>query len=198
MKPKFDHSLSTHSIDTASSKLDSPQSLRQSSPQSSCQSLPSTGSDISRTDVSSIADDQVHNDHVSDTAIKTSSTDQPIKDCKNNNKLSFGISRLLSSSKSKLAENQLQHGDRVHSNSYKCLDFENSNNLELDSLKGNDSLTKYEKPNDTVLKLPVHQYHLSSINYPNPYSWLGPQVTTSFIPKNRLSGKHVLILILLK
>ena len=163
-------------MDTNSSKINSSQSLTKSSLHYFAQSLSPIRSDTSHSDVSSF-DDDFRDNQCHDVHIKSSSTHQSIKGCQSN-KLSFGISRLLSSkdSDSKCIANQTHH---------------NSEANEFNKLKvNNSSLNKYEKSNESV-RVPGHHIYQPFFNYSNPFSWLNPQISTSFLPKNRLSGNFI-------
>jgi len=181
MNSKFDHMM-----DFQASKLVSPSSSHHSSDVSLSSS---TRSDTPHSDDLSLNDDS-RDDHIHNGQLKSQSSTPPlIKECKPSNKLSFGISRLLSSktTDSKCIDNY--QGHKIHPNHQQdSLDVNESNKLNVDSL-----LNKSEKSNDSDLRVPVQQYHSSPLGYHNPFSWLSPQMTSAFIPKDRLSGKAILM-----
>lgn len=197
MNSKFDtKSMISHSVNNGLFKINSSQSLNHLSLNSSILSLSPTHSETSHSEDSSIAenyrDDQLRSNQISDGLTKSSLNHQPIKDCKNNNKLSFGISRLLSSksSSSKGIDNNHAHqGTRAHSNQHHVnLSINDSNKVDKESLKTDHLLNNGEKSIDSVLRLPVHRYHSSSFNYSSPFTWLSPQMAT-MMPKERLMSK---------
>ena len=119
---------------------------------------------------------------------KSNSSNDSFKNSSNqdlkNSTLSFGINRLLS--------------DSYHQQFSECVQFntsqENFSSQVQDSDKCDLNLNQTEKNkgNDSVLKA-NNQFKFNSLNpkYPNPYSWVNSQVSTSFISKEGLSGKRI-------